>query len=100
MILGRLKFLVAEGLLRLLGQGRPQLVVAQTAAVLRDQGQQGIGEVGAGGHRGRTLKACFGESVLRRRSLALPFGSAHCGAESAILVEASCEQPETTVPRR
>jgi hypothetical protein len=53
MVLGLLQLGVAERLLRLPLQGRADLVVADATAVLRDQCQQRVGEVGADGYRQR-----------------------------------------------
>ena len=51
-VFGFLHLRVAERLAHLLLQRRLDLAIADPAAVLRDQGDQGVGEVGAEGHWG------------------------------------------------
>ena len=51
MILGGFELLVAEGIIGQIQQLGAQLCVAHAVSVLRDQGQQGVGEVGTDGHR-------------------------------------------------
>ena len=48
-VLGGFKLLVSEGFIGQVQQLGAQLCIAQAAAVLRDQGQQGVSEVGADG---------------------------------------------------
>jgi hypothetical protein len=50
------QLLIADRFHRLVLQGGADLVVRDPAAVLRDQGDQVVDEVGEDGHRGRTWR--------------------------------------------
>ena len=65
MILGGVELLVAEGVIGEIQQLGAQLCIADPAAVFRDQGQQGIGEVGANGHREAGPSEAVKQRLLR-----------------------------------